>query len=366
MRRKFLLGCFFIMGLFVCESSINAQGISGFTQTGSHDVKEVVKAYTSPMLRAIGNNFNAGWYTTAEPLKPFRFDIRMIPSISTIPQYDRFFYMSNLNLNHLGLAEGDKLPTMFGQSGTHKLTLDYDEGNTQINASGLVDLPTTGFNIWPGISPQINIGLMKGTELMIRYLPPVKISFSEQILNSTLESNYFGMGVKHDVGQWIPGFKMLPISVSIGSAFFTAKADLLGPFLTMEDVNGMIEEGINTDYEVDADSQRASLATNGYRFDILVSKKIAILSFYAGLGYSTSKTSFDLFGEYPFVKPVENNKWDPDSIIDPINMEVKTSQLEISGGMRFKLAIFSLGIGGAYSPNGYSTATLSLGVGYFN
>ncbi len=354
-----------VISLIIYSTSAKAQGLSNFAETGAHDIKQVVEAYTSPMLRAIGNNFNAGWYTTAEPLKPLRFDIRIIPSVSQIPEYDQYFYLSNLELNHLGLAEGDKLPTMFGPKGRYKLTLDYTGENTQINTSGAINLPTTGFNIWPGVSPQFNIGLIKGTELMIRYLPPMKVTFSEQILSTTLESNYFGMGLKHDIGQWIPGLKVLPVNLSIAGSFFKANADLSGPFLTMADVDDMYEGGVNTDYEVDGDSQHASLGTSGYRFDVLFSKKLAILSFYAGLGYSASKTSFDLFGEYPFVEPVDNN-WVPDTIMDPINMEVKTSQMEISAGMRFKLAIFSLGIGGAFSPNGYSTVNLSLGVGYFN
>ena len=66
---------------------------------------------------------------------------------------------------------------------------------------------------------QANIGLIKNTELNIRYAPSLDLSsvgngvIPDNILSGTI--NFWGVGVKHELLQWIPVAKVLPLSLSL-------------------------------------------------------------------------------------------------------------------------------------------------------
>ena len=55
----------------------------------------------------------------------------------------------------------------------------------------------------PAPMVQAGVGLFKGTDVLGRYLPNIKTSGSEFGL--------WGIGGKHDIKQWIPGVKKLPV-----------------------------------------------------------------------------------------------------------------------------------------------------------
>jgi hypothetical protein len=158
-----------------------------------------------------------------------------------------------------------------------------------------------------------------------------------------------------------------PLDFSIAAAWFKTRVLLAGPFLTVSQVDDIYNGEILTDFEVDADSQEASFETTGFRLDLLVSRKSEFLTIYGGLGYSHSTTGFKILGDFPFVDyDSQEEVWVGKSLTDPINVEEAVSHLELSGGITIHAAIFSLNLGGAYSPTGYSTVHVGLGIGFLN
>ena len=61
-----------------------------------------------------------------------------------------------------------------------------------------------GLNIplFPVPIVQAGIGLIKDTEISVRYLPKINVGKVDQI-------NLYGLAIKHDLLQWIPGGKIL-------------------------------------------------------------------------------------------------------------------------------------------------------------
>ncbi|MGE5352083.1 MAG: DUF6588 family protein [Acidobacteriota bacterium] len=58
-------------------------------------------------------------------------------------------------------------------------------------------------------APQLTLGTLYGTQVTFRYLPPTEISADLG------KSDYFGFGIQHNIGVWIP----LPLDVTLG--YFT-------------------------------------------------------------------------------------------------------------------------------------------------
>ncbi len=363
-KTRILSVCMLLLVSILMSHSAKAQiDLGSFITTGKEDATKLIEGYASPMLRAVGNNFNSGWYNTAEVLKPGRFEIRVVPSASIIPDFDRYFDVKSLELSAVEFVGVDKLPTMFGDQGVYDVILRAQGDNTSIELENKVTIPTVGMNLWPGISPQLSIGVFKNTELMVRYLPPLSSSPIEEI-DYDMETSYLGFGLKHDLLPWFvenPKFNW-----TVAGAWFKTKIAVLGPFFNEEDLNEIYGDDVQS-IALDVSSQSAELSTTGYRFDMLISREFGILTLYGGLGYSNSDTRFHVEGEYPFVNyDGENNQWVASKIVDPTSIEVSTSHVELSGGVRFRLAILSLSFGGAYSPTGYSTIHMGVGLGYLN
>ncbi|MCK9616429.1 MAG: hypothetical protein M0R21_01180 [Lentimicrobiaceae bacterium] len=335
-----------------------------FINQSKEDVNTIVKAYGGPMLKAIGNNYNNGWYSTADPLNLGRFDIRFVGTASFCPKSDQSFNFNDLNLRYLQTAPGspEKVPTVFGKKN--------QQAKIQVLASvpGYADslkvtrtqvIPTAGINFMPGIVPQINVGLIKNTELMLRFLPEIKVPVTG---DQSLYTSSWGLGIKHDIKQWIPYFKKLPISMSVYAAYANTGLYAKGPFLTPEDLPG----GYNNPEPKDYDAQKINFNTTSWNAGIIVSKKVSVLTVFGGINFSSSSSSLDMSGYYPYVKPLENDEYEIAHIEKPVDIKTNTSQLGINAGFRLKLAIVSLTIQGTYAPGGYSSATAALGFGWFN
>jgi len=80
------------------------------------------------MLKAIGNDFNNGWYTTADPLNLGRFDLRFIGTASFCPKNEQTFNLTNLHLNYIKPAQGssESFPTIFGKENSASNIEFYD------------------------------------------------------------------------------------------------------------------------------------------------------------------------------------------------------------------------------------------------
>jgi hypothetical protein len=178
----------------------------------------------------------------------------------------------------------------------------------------------------------IGIGLPKGFDLKFRYVPTIDLSnLSSDI---TGEFNLFGVGLMHDVKQYIPGIKMLPFDLSAFAGYTTMKLDV----------------GFNPNRP----DQRGIFKSTATTIQALISKKFSVLTVYGGVGYNIASTTLQVEGNYD----LDDNVVTPDQKLD-FKIDGSSSGPRATAGVRLKLAILTLHAD--YTLQEYKT--LSVGVG---
>ena len=142
-------------------------GFIGFTSYGQADEiidgKSLIKAYISPLGNSFGAALNNGWYNTAKPHKLGGFDVTITANIVIVPPNAKTFNVSESNGNTF---KGVETPTILGNGNGSQVT--YSEAQ--------YDMPK-GLNIpvIPLPMLQAGVGLIKSTEIDVRYMPELKI-----------------------------------------------------------------------------------------------------------------------------------------------------------------------------------------------
>ena len=151
-----------------------------------------------------------------------------------------------------------------------------------------------------------------------------------------------GFGVMHDVKQHIPGMKTLPFDLSMLAAFTNIKGstDLTG---------GSVPRATG-----DNQPQIMNYNMNAWLIQALISKKVAIVTFYGGIGYNAIKTTTDLTGTYVIPGGPSGG------FKNPLSLDFKNKSLKVTAGIRFKFGPIYLN--GDYSIQEYNTLSVGLGV----
>lgn len=332
--------------LILCFASISFSGFSQidlgtFLEGGVSDANTLLKGYMEPAFVGFGYGLNSGWYNTAKPHKLFGFDITATVNLAYVPDASQFFTFNDASYTNVRLSNpsNNQLPTIFGPNldadEIPELTfLDPDDGSevlriTSPTGAGIDEtiLP----NAVPSGMAQIGIGLPKNTELKLRFVP-------EQTIGDPGEEfkfNVFGIGVMHDVKQWIPGMKLLPFDLSAFIGYTS----------------------ISSSFAIDKDnpSQIGELNVSGTTIQAVISKKLALLTVYGGVGFINSNADFALKGSYE----IESGSA---PLVDPVNFDFSSSGARANIGARLKLLVLTLH--GEYVIQEYNTLTLGVGLSF--
>lgn len=311
-----------------------------FLEAGTADAEKLLESYLEPTFLGLGYGINSGWYNTAKPHKLLGFDITPTFTLANVPMDAEFFTINDADYTNIRVVptidengnEGQiirRSPTLFGPNLRNEDLpfLEYTSGDgTTIKLSAPTGLgmdETLPFNAVPSAMVQVGIGLVKGTELKLRIIPKVE--------EDDFAFEMFGIGVMHDLKQWVPGFKQLPIDVSgfVGWNRMTASLFL----------------------DSDAPDQIAQFTTGGFTLQGLVSKKIAFITLFGGVGIANTRTTFDLLGRY---------ETETGTFTDPINFEYTSTGPRMNLGFRMKLLILT--IHADYAIQKYSTLTAGVGI----
>ena len=283
--------------------------------------KNILKEYIRPIADGFSAGLNNGWYNTAKPHKFGGFDFTIAGNIVLIPESFKTFSISEIGGSSFS---GGETPTIVGEKESSEITYNTT-GDTVKMPSGL-NIP-----VFPVPILQAGIGLIKGTEINIRYLPKINVGKIDQI-------NLYGLGVKHDLLQWIPGGKILPISLSIQGGYTKFNSTVV-----IENVIG----DRNNELAFDVEAMTAN---------IILSKKILMFTPYASIGYNSSKSSFKIDGDYA-VGALELNAEELTNIEYESNTEIRANL-----GFRFNIAILALQAN--YTISKYPVATLGAGISF--
>ncbi len=360
MKKIYNVICFlFLLISFASPLKTVAQGeedISAFLQAGQEDASKLVEAYVQPMVKSISYGMTGGWYTTAKAHKTLGFDLSITVNSAFIPSSDNFFNPNKLkfaNTTYNGARDNGsngpfdptrKAPTIFGPKDETEYSSSYDpDGNGPLGVQTYVYRGPEGFNVKKEIgiaavpTPmiQLGIGIIKNTDIKIRFLPKQEFGSSD--------IQMFGIGIMHDIKQHFKGIKLLPFDLSGLVAFNSVS----GTTDLSSDGSGGVPESTNG---------VGKYKFNSWVIQGLISKKISVLTGYAGVGYSIVDTKVDVEGDYIVIPELGSAA----TLRDPVSIDLKNNSLRLTLGMRLKLGPVYLN--GDYTIQKYNT--LSIGFGF--
>ena len=83
----------------------------------------------------------------------------------------------------------------------------------------------------------------------------------------------------------------------------------------------------------------------------VISKKVAVVTFYGGLGYNIAKSKLALLGDYDI---------GGSTVTDPLDLNFTASGLRATAGIRLKLAVFAFHAD--YTVQKYKALTVGFGI----
>ena len=298
-------------------------GLSSFGQTQNilaNDIaqgEKLIEAYFTPLAGSFGAGLNSGWYNTAKPHSLGGFDLTLTLNTVIIPSSAKTFNIKAAG-GDLFTSNDTEASTIFGSADATTMTYN--------NSTGLdVDFEMPGGFKTPAIPLpmiQAGIGLIKNTAIDVRYMPMLNVG-------DNINVNLFGIGIKHDLLQWIPGIgNAIPMSLSLQGGY----------------------SSLNTELEILG--QEVSLKTKATTINLVASKKLLMVTGYVGLGYNSATTTFTTdanfdLGGIQFDEKVE------------VAFE-SNNNLRTNIGLRLNMTVVT--IQADYTFAEYPTATLGLGV----
>lgn len=317
--------------------SFGQDNIDQLLNESIEDGRKLITAYVDPFMKSVSLGLNQGWYNTAKPHKIAGIDITITANAMTIPKSELFFDATKLGLQVVSLDNSSQdyphAPTIFGPE--NQPTFSYTDKDTGIKETfqgpGGVDLEgNLGKNWVPVPMAHLGIGLPKGTDLKLRFTPTINLGDDSSL-------KIFGIGVMHDVKQWIPGIKMLPFDLSGFVGYTKFK----------------LESHFDPDNNPD---QRGLFEMNATTIQGLISKKFSVLTLYGGIGYNIAKSSLAMKGTYDIN---DNGQAEPNEV-DPLDLKFAASGFRTTAGLRLKLAVFTFHAD--YTLQKYKCLTVGFGI----
>ncbi|QOD60450.1 hypothetical protein H9I45_14045 [Polaribacter haliotis] len=311
--------------------------LESILEGGAGDAQTLLKGYAAPFATGFGNGINGGWYTTARSHKFLGIDIAVIANGAFVPENAETFTFTNSEYTNIKLdsdpnnpSASAQLPTLFGsQDLADRPLLEFtDSNNNSISTSSLPGSglkESIGYNVVPSAMIQAGVGLFKKTDLIIRFVPKQK--------GDEYEFSTFGIGIKHDIKQWIPFVKRLPFDVSILAAWNDVKSKFF----------------VDPDNEP---TQALEFNTKTFMFQVLASKKLSIFTLYGGVGTTSYDTDVNMLGTY-----VTSNSGK--TFVDPIKLAYDGSSMRANLGLSMKL--FFINIAAEYALQEYDVFTVRAG-----
>lgn len=268
------------------------------------------KEYSKPLATFLGTYFNSGAYYSADLPTTFQFKFSIIVMYSFISDGQKTFTPN---------------PGLEGYNTTKTTsTIVGEKGSYYIGPGGFLAYPG-GLNINSVPSGIYQAaGSIYGTELMLRFFPKIKIS--------EVKTGVWGVGLKHDISQWIPG---IPVDLAVQ----------------------LLYNNFGVEYDGDDPTSYIKMDSKNYAINAHASKTFSeMFIVYGGLQYESSSMDLEYFFKdfnklYPTIKDTrQSTTVDGDNVfrvtaggaiklaIVVFNLDFNiTSMFTISGGISLQL-----------------------------
>lgn len=307
-----------------------------FLKAGKEDANVLFNAYLDPYAVAFGDGLNNGWYNSAATHKLFGIDLTISVSAIQVPTGSTTFDLNSIGLTKLTLADPTNhiAPTIAGKDiNGPALQLNDDNGNpiaTFNSPNGI------GLDVFPVPMAQIGFGLLPHTDVIGRFIPDRKYSYN----GDQMKLGFWGVGVKHNFTEWFPFLKALPFDASLFGSYSNVNAQSLLNINPNDYATGNVRITFGDNL-----GQMLKLNTITTKFGLVVSKKLAFLTLFGGIGQSTSESTIDLIGKYVIVTTVNVGGveiTDKENLDNPIALKFETKNISLDAGLKIKLAFLSI------------------------
>ncbi|MCV9387721.1 DUF6588 family protein [Reichenbachiella ulvae] len=339
-------GSLLMVGCMLGTTLSNAQDLgdmTAFLQAGSEDASTYMGNYLSPVFKGFGYGTANGWYNTAKAHKPLGFDLTFTLNTSFVPDKDLFFDIVETDYNNVTLVDPNNptTSTLFGDETTTTISSSYDHPDGTVSAEFQTAAGLGLNDSYNGMVPapmiQLGIGLIKNTDLKVRWMPTLK---GQDDYGNESRVSMFGFGLMHDFKQWIPAIKHIPVDMAVMVGY--------------NRINSSAGLWTNGDVMTVSEDAEGSFAINSWTYQLLVSKKLSVLTVYGGLGYNDVRTNLNLTGDYTI------DEGQGIVLTDPIDEKFDSKGMRGTLGLRLKLAVITIHTD--YTFQEYNTLTAGIGV----
>ena len=186
-----------------------ARAQSGLESVISQFSGAAIQGYIRPLAEALVGNLSVGYVNSTSAGRKFSLSVELIGMTAAISETMRTYTAATPNGFQPSTVQA---PTIFGGAAT---AVDHSTipGLSYRPSDGLVDA-----EYFPTLGPQIRLGGLLGTELVVRYASSAMVPVLEE--EDFPDLSILGIGVQHSISQYIKG---LPLDVSIGGSVNTLK-----------------------------------------------------------------------------------------------------------------------------------------------
>jgi len=318
---------------------VKAQDFGSIVAASLPDANKYATEYMRPFGESEIYNLSRGWFSTARTHKLLGFDFSVSGQFALIPSGKENFTFKNSDYSSIKLsgtaATSATLPTFMGGTTNQQIT-----ATTSTTVSGVPVTATTTFTAPGGIgddlkknisflplaSPmpvaQIGIGLLKHTDLKVRYFP--KTSFNN------IEVGVTGVALQHEFSNYLPFIKKVPFLHISGLVGYTKSTASYKPVFNAGSSVQNPKGNAVADFDISA-----------FTVQGIVSAKFAFLELYTSVGYISGKSNLNLKGDYTTTYQTIAG---PQTVTatDPIALGYKASGVTNTWGARVNIFFFKL------------------------
>jgi hypothetical protein len=309
-----------VLAMFLPWISVAQLNISSLLEAGTGDAEKYLENYTAPLFEGFGYAMNGGWYNTGKVHELGGFDLTITGTVAFFPEKKQWWDFENEDFTNIELSQGSSasVPTILGPNvdpdELTEIRLFDEDREELIRLSPLTglgldqsEIPIVSSNVIPAPAIQLGVGLIKMTEVKIRWIPKIEAAGGD------VKFNQFGLAVLHEMTSKALRKTEFPLDlsflISYGRSFASVKID-------------------------EVKQQNITFATHGATTQFIVSKTLSFFTLYSGAGFSGTLTNFDVTGTFELS--------DAGSLTDPITVNTRGISPRINIGARILYAHTSL------------------------
>lgn len=295
-----------------------AQDLNDLMVAGVNDAERFANDYLSPVSEGAIFGISNGWYNSADSKPLFGFEISVVGNLTGFKNKGdkKVFILDPNDYENLDFEEnpGQARPVSSGLGDLEGIMVYVEESGIRETFELPSGLASENLNFIPTGYVQVGMGLIKGMEVKVRFLP--KLKFDD------VELGLFGAGLQYDFTKLLPADKIMPIAIAgvIGYTGLDGEYD----FTDSSNIQGS--------------DQRIEASFKTWNFSAVVStRNIPVINFYGGLGYVTGSSDIDVLGTYQASGPIFTQ-----TVEDPFSVAKKASGVTANLGTKIKLGFFRL------------------------